>query len=92
MFCTANYFHFSIKLRIDLANIDQFLQPGVQLRFEIERNSDAFALLSDVGDDATFEFEMKDSTIEFEKMIPTADYLNHFEEKTHSTRISHLLI
>ena len=80
LFCTANYFHFSIKLRIDLANIDQFLQPGVQLRFEIERNSDAFALLSDVGDDATFEFEMKDSTIEFDKMIPTPDYLNHFEK------------
>ena len=79
MFCTANYFHFSIKLRIDLANIDQFLQPGVQLRFEIERNSDAFALLSDVGDDVTFEFEIKDSTIEFDKMIPTPDYLNHFE-------------
>ena len=75
LFCTANLFHFSIKLRIDLANIDQFLQPGVQLRFEIERNSDAFALLSDVGDDATFEFEMKDSTIEFDKMIPTPDYL-----------------
>ena len=80
LFCTANYFHFSIKLRIDLANIDQFLQPGVQLRFEIERNSDAFALLSDVGDDATFEFELKDSTIEFDKMIPTPDYLNHFEK------------
>ena len=79
LFCTANYFHFSIKLRIDLANIDQFLQPGVQLRFEIERNSDAFALLSDVGDDVTFEFEIKDSTIEFDKMIPTPDYLNHFE-------------
>ena len=80
LFCTANYFHFSVKLRIDLANIDQFLQPGVQLRFEIERNSDAFALLSDVGDDVTFEFEMKDSTIEFDKMIPTPDYLNHFEK------------
>ena len=80
LFCTANYFHFSVKLRIDLANIDQFLQPGVQLRFEIERNSDAFALLSDVGDDVTFEFEMKDSTIEFDKMIPTPDYMNHFEK------------
>ena len=79
LFCTPNYFHFSVKLRIDLANIDQFLQPGVQLRFEIERNSDAFALLSDVGDDVTFEFEMKDSTLEFDKMIPTPDYLNHFE-------------
>ena len=80
MFCTPNYFHFSVKLRIDLANIDQFLQPGVQLRFEIERNSDAFALLSDAADDVTFEFEMKDSTIEFDKMIPTPDYLNHFEK------------
>ena len=80
LFCTDNYFHFSVKLRIDLANIDQFLQPGVQLRFEIERNSDAFALLSDAGDDVTFEFEMKDSTIEFDKMIPTPDYLNHFEK------------
>ena len=80
LFCTPNYFHFSVKLRIDLANIDQFLQPGVQLRFEIERNSDAFALLSDVGDDVTFEFEMKDSTIEFDKMIPTPEYLNHFKK------------
>ena len=80
LFCTPNYFHFSVKLRIDLANIDQFLQPGVQLRFEIERNSDAFALLSDVGDDVTFEFEIKDSTIEFDKMIPTPEYLNHFEK------------
>ena len=79
LFCTPNYFHFSVKLRIDLANIDQFLQPGVQLRFEIERNSDAFALLSDVGDDVTFEFEINDSTIEFDKMIPTPEYLNHFE-------------
>ena len=80
LFCTPHYFHFSVKLRIDLANIDQFLQPGVQLRFEIERNSDAFALLSDAADDVTFEFEMKDSTIEFDKMIPTPDYLNHFEK------------
>jgi hypothetical protein len=80
LFCTPNFFHFSVKLRIDLANIDQFLQPGVQMRFEIERNSDAFALLSDVGDDVTFEFEIKDSTIEFDKMIPTPEYLNHFEK------------
>jgi hypothetical protein len=80
LFCTSNFFHFSVKLRIDLANIDQFLQPGVQLRFEIERNSDAFALLSDVGDDETFEFEIKDSTLEFDKMIPTSEYLNHFEQ------------
>ena len=43
------------------------------MRIDIERNSEAFALLSDVGDDATFEFEMKDSTIEFDKMIPTPD-------------------
>ena len=28
LFCTSNFFHFSVKLRIDLANIDQFLQPG----------------------------------------------------------------
>ena len=28
-----------------------------------------------------FEFEMKDSTIESDKMIPTPDYLNHFEKK-----------
>ena len=80
LFCSNKYFHFSVKLRIDLANIDQFLQPGVQLRFEIERNSDAFALLSDAADDVTFEFEMKDSTVEFDKMIPTPDYLNHFEK------------
>ena len=80
LFCTSNFFHFSVKLRIDLANIDQFLQPGVQLRFEIERNSDAFALLSDIGDDETFEFEIKDSTLEFDKMIPTSEYLSHFEQ------------
>jgi len=41
LFCSNNFFHFSVKLRIDLANIDQYIQPGVQLRFEIERNSDA---------------------------------------------------
>ena len=51
------------------------------MRFEIEINFDAFVLLSDVGDAAMFEFEMKDSTIESDKMIPTPDYLNHFEKK-----------
>ena len=51
------------------------------MRFEIEINFDAFVLLSDVGDAATFEFEIKDSTIESDKMIPTPDYLNHFEKK-----------
>ena len=40
LFCTGNYFHFSVKSRTDLANLDQFLKPGVQLRFEIEKNSD----------------------------------------------------
>ena len=80
LFCNNNYFHFSVKLRIDLANIDQFLQPGVQLRFEIERNSDPFSLLSDVGNDTSFEFDIKDSTLEFDKMMPTAEYLQHFEQ------------
>ena len=81
LFCTDNYFHFSVKLRIDLANIDQYLQPGVQLRFEIERNSDSFALLSDVGNDDSFEFDLKDSTLEFDKMTPTSEYLQHFEDQ-----------
>ena len=76
LFCTDNFYHFSVKLRIDLANIDQYLQPGVQLRFEIERNSDSFALLSDIGNDDTFEFEIKDSTLEFDKMIPSREYRN----------------
>ena len=80
LFCTNNFFHFSVKLRIDLANIDQYLQPGVQLRFQIERNSDAFALLSDIGNDDTFEFEIKDSTLEFDKMIPSPEYLQHYEQ------------
>ena len=80
LFCTNNFYHFSVKLRIDLANIDQYLQPGVQLRFQIERNSDAFALLSDIGNDDTFEFEIKDSTLEFDKMIPSPEYLQHYEE------------
>ena len=79
LFCTDNYFHFSVKLRIDIANIDQFLQPGVQLRFEIERNSDPFVLLSDCGDETTFEFDINDTTIEFDKMIPTDEYFKHFE-------------
>ena len=79
LFCTANYFHFSIKLRIDLANIDQLLQPGTQLRFEIERNSDPFVLLSDVGNDTTFSFDIKDTSIEFDKLTPSESYSTHFE-------------
>ena len=86
LFCTSNFFHFSVKLRIDLANIDQFLQPGVQLRFEIERNSDAFALLSDVGDDETYGFQIKDVSIEFDKLIPTESYLKHFESSIGSNK------
>ena len=77
IFCTENFFHFSVKLRIDLANIDQIMQPGVQLRFEIERNSDEFVLLSDSSD--TFEFEIKDTSLEFDKLIPYDNYLRHFE-------------
>ena len=81
IFCTGNYFHFSVKLRIDLANIDQYLQPGVQMRFDIERNSDSFTLLSDVGDETSFEFDIKDTTIEFDKLIPTLEYQKHFESQ-----------
>ena len=77
LFCTENFFHFSVKLRIDLANIDQILQPGIQLRFEIERNSDEFALLSDSSD--SFEFQIKDTSLEFDKLIPYDNYLRHFE-------------
>ena len=78
IFCTGNYFHFSVKLRIDLANIDQYLQPGVQMRFDIERNSDSFTLLSDVGDETYFEFDIKDTTIEFDKLVPTLEYQKTF--------------
>ena len=81
IFCTGNYFHFSVKLRIDLANIDQYLQPGVQMRFDIERNSDSFTLLSDVGDETSFEFDIKDTTIEFDKLVPTLEYQKHFESQ-----------
>ena len=87
LFCTENYFHFSIKLRIDLANIDQYLQPGVQLRFDIERNSDPFTLLSDIGNDTTFEFDIKDTTIEFDKLIPTPEYHRHFENRLAKKRL-----
>ena len=36
------YLRAVVMLHKDLANIDQYLQPGVQLRFDIERNSDPF--------------------------------------------------
>ena len=40
----------------------------------------AFALLSDVSNDEAFEFEMKESTLEFDKMIPSSEYLSPFEQ------------
>ena len=79
LFCTDNFFHFSVKLRIDLANIDQFIQPGTQLRFEIERNTDNFTLLTDTGSDGKYSFEIKDTSLEFDKMIPTESYWSHYE-------------
>ena len=79
LFCTDNFFHFSVKLRIDLANIDQFIQPGTQLRFEIERNTDNFTLLTDAGSDGKYTFEIKDTSLEFDKMIPTESYWSHYE-------------
>ena len=79
MFC-KDFFHFSVKLRIDLANIDKLLQPGVQLRFELERNSDNFVLLSDCEDEDAYTFEIKDSSLEFDKLTPTESYFKHFEE------------
>ena len=87
IFCTGNYFHFSVKLRIDLANIDQYLQPGVQMRFDIERNSDSFTLLSDVGDETSFEFDIKDTTIEFDKLVPTLEYQKHFESQLRKKKL-----
>jgi hypothetical protein len=87
IFCTGNYFHFSVKLRIDLANIDQYLQPGVQMRFDIERNSDSFTLLSDVGDETSFEFDIKDTTIEFDKLVPTLEYQKHFESQVGKNKL-----
>ena len=89
LFCTDNYFHFSVKLRIDLANIDQYLQPGVQIRFDIERNSDPFTLLSDVGNETTFEFDIKDTTIEFDKLIPTTEYHRHFENRLAKNKLTY---
>lgn len=79
LFCTNNYFHFSVKLRIDLANIEQLLQPGVQLRFELERNNDPFVLMSDVGNSTSYQFDIKDTSIQFDKLVPTESYSNHFE-------------
>jgi hypothetical protein len=87
IFCTGNYFHFSVKLRIDLANIDQYLQPGVQMRFDIERNSDSFTLLSDVGNETSFEFDIKDTTIEFDKLVPTLEYQKHFESQLRKKKL-----
>ena len=78
MFCGSHYFHFSIKLRTDLANVDQYLQPGVSLKFELERNTDTFALMSDCGSDTKFEFHIKDTSIELDKLIPTESYFKHF--------------
>ena len=79
LFCSGNYFHFSVKLRIDLANIDQFIQPGTQLRFTIDRNSDQFALLGDSGEADKYTFDIKDTSLELDKMIPTDSYWSHFE-------------
>ena len=79
LFCTENYFHFSVKLRIDIANIDQFIQPGTQLRFEIERNEDKFALLTERSNAGKYTFEIKDTSLEFDKMIPTENYWSHYQ-------------
>jgi hypothetical protein len=51
------------------------------MRFDIERNSDSFTLLSDVGDETSFEFDIKDTTIEFDKLVPTLEYQKHFESQ-----------
>lgn len=79
IFCSGDYFHFSVKLRIDLANIDQFIQPGTQLRFTIDRNSDQFALLCDTADGGKYSFDIKDTSLELDKMIPTDNYWSHFQ-------------
>ena len=78
MFCGSHYFHFSVKLRTDLANVDQYLQPGVSLKFELERNADTFALMSDCGSDSKYEFHIKDTSIEIDKLTPTESYFQHF--------------
>ena len=78
MFCGTHYFHFTVKLRTDLANVDQYLQPGVALKFELERNTDTFALMSDCGSDSKYEFHIKDTSIELDKLTPTENYSKHF--------------
>ena len=78
IFCTEHFFHFSVKLRIDLANIDQFLQPGTQLRFKIERNEDNFALMTDSANADKYTFEIKDTSLEFDKLIPSESYWSHY--------------
>ena len=90
LFCDGEYFHFSVKLRIDLANVDQYLQPGVQMRFEIERNSDSFVLLSDIGNETTFEFDIKDTSIQLNKMIPTNEYMRHFEDSISKKKLVYM--
>jgi len=77
IYCQDNYVRFRVKLRIDLATVDQYLQPNISLRFHLTRADDSFCLLSN-SPALKWGIDLQDLQMSIKKLTPKPNFLTKF--------------
>lgn len=77
VYCVGQFVRFRIKLHVDLATVDQYLQPNISLRFKLTRSDDTFCLLSNNAR-VNWEIEISELQLGVRKLTPKQSYLTKF--------------
>ena len=84
MFEKSKWVYFCINLHIDITTLQRFLPPGIKIEIDLQRNSDAFCLLSDdVMDDGTigYKIELDDLILSLDRIIPSESVEHFYHER-----------
>ena len=83
LFAGSKWVYFCINLHADITTLRKYIPPNIKITIELQRNSDAFCLLSNNGRD-DYAIELKDMRIKLNRYIPSASVQNFYGTKLRS--------
>ena len=83
LFDSSKWVYFCINLHTDITTLRKYIPPNIKITMELQRNSDAFCLLSPKAENS-FAIELKDLKIKLNRYLPSLSVKTFYENKLRS--------
>ena len=83
LFAGSEWVYFCINLHADITTLRKYIPPNVKITIELQRNNDAFCLLSNNGRD-DYAIGLKDMRVKHNRYLPEVSVQNFYENKLKS--------